>query len=79
MGIIAVGIPGEARTAATRPGQPASKQHRRSKLVAAFAITALVGAGSYAGTYRALTIVSTPATGHTVAPAAPAAPTAAHP
>ena len=33
---------------------------RRSKLIAALAVTALVGVGSYTMTYRALEVVSTP-------------------
>ena len=75
MGITALGIPDHARTAAalSAPGAP---RHRRSKLVAAFALTAIVGLGSYVATYRALTVVSTPAPSHTVAPATP---TSTHP
>ncbi len=79
-----MGIPDDARTAAPCPRFPASTRLRRSKLVAAFALTALVGVGSYAATYRALVVVSTPAigtgsiapassdTGSTVPPAPPA-------
>jgi hypothetical protein len=56
---IAVGISDEAQTAASRPRRPAtSKCLRRSKLVAAFAVTALVGIGSYAATYHALEIIN---------------------
>ena len=56
--------------------------------MAAFAFTALVGVGSYAATYRALVMVSTPATGTgSIAPASsdtgktvpPASPSTAHP
>jgi hypothetical protein len=54
---IAVGISDEARTAASSPRNAASRRLRRSKLVAALAVTALVGIGSYAATYRALEIV----------------------
>jgi hypothetical protein len=59
---IAVGISDEARTAASRPKPVASRRLRRSKLVAAFAVTALVGIGSYAATYHALEIVNAPPT-----------------
>jgi hypothetical protein len=52
-----VGISDEARKAASRPRSPASRRLRRSKLVAAFAVTALVGIGSYAATYHALEII----------------------
>ncbi len=58
-----MGFPDDARTAAPGRRLPTSKRLRRSKLVAAFALTALVGTGSYAATYRALVVVSTPATG----------------
>jgi hypothetical protein len=54
----AVGISDEARTGASRPRSAASKRLRRSKLVAAFAVTALVGIGSYAATYHALEIIN---------------------
>lgn len=60
-----MGIPDDARTAAPRSGRAASKRIRRAKIVAAFAVTALVGIGSYAGTYRALVAISTPASGTT--------------
>src|ERR1700735_2287188 len=53
---------GEARSAASRPGRVTSKQLRRTKLVAAFAVTALVGIGSYAATYHALVLISVPPT-----------------
>jgi hypothetical protein len=88
VGIIAVGIPDEARTAPPRTRLRASTRLRRSKLVAAFAFTALVGVGSYAATYHALVVVSAPATATgSIAPASsdtgltvpPAAPAPAHP
>jgi hypothetical protein len=53
---------GEGRSAASHPGRPASKHLRRTKLVAAFAVTALVGVGSYTATYRALVLISVPPT-----------------
>jgi hypothetical protein len=53
---------GEARSAASHPGRPTSKYLRRTKLVAAFAVTALVGIGSYAATYHALVLISVPPT-----------------
>ena len=53
-----MGISEKARTIASRPRRPASKRLRRSKLVAAFAVTALVGIGSYAATYHALEIIN---------------------
>jgi hypothetical protein len=53
----AVGISDKARTVASRPRRPASKRLRRGKLVAAFAVTTLVGIGSYATTYHALEII----------------------
>lgn len=64
------------------PSEPSqgrnSKQLRRAKIVAALAIAALVGAGTYVATYRALVIISTPsalapthAPGATVPTAAP--------
>jgi len=63
--------------------------HWRMRLVAAFALSILVGWGAYAGTYEVLTIISDPAAAASVAPvravspvppapapAAPAAPAA---
>jgi hypothetical protein len=59
-----MGLSDDARAAATRPQhQPQTstpKRLRRAKLFSAFAITAVVGIGSYAATYRALVIYSTP-------------------
>ena len=51
-----------ASPARPRPhrARPISKHLRRTKLAAAFAITALVGIGSYAATYHALVIISVP-------------------
>jgi hypothetical protein len=66
---MAVGIPDDARTGETAPVARTSRHFRRTKLVAAFAVTALVGVGSYAATYRALVVVSTPPGAVTVAPA----------
>lgn len=84
-----MGMPDDARTAVPRPKLRTSRHLRRTKLVTAFAITALVGIGSYAATYEALIMVSTPtpATG-SIAPAPsgstgsvppPATPAQAHP
>ena len=72
MGITALGVPDQNRTAAALSA-PGAANRRRSKLVAAFALTTVVGLGSYVATYRALTVVSTPAASHTVAPATPTA------
>jgi hypothetical protein len=58
MDILALGLPDEARRDVPQ-GQSTSRL-RRTRLVAAFAVTALVGVGSYTATYRALEIVSTP-------------------
>ena len=58
-----------------------SRAGRWSKLVAAFALSAIVGIGAYTATYRVLILVSEPATAAWVAPIAsvthaPAAPVA---
>jgi hypothetical protein len=42
--------------------------HWRIRLVAAFALSILVGWGAYAGTYEVLTIISDPAAAASVAP-----------
>ena len=77
---VAFGLHHDARSEPSeiRPATPL----RRAKLVAALAVAALVGAGSYTATYRALVIMSTPsalapvhAPGPTSVPA-PAAPLA---
>jgi hypothetical protein len=57
-----MGLADDAGAAATLPRQQTPTRHRRAKLLTAFAITAVVGVGSYAATYRALVIVSTPST-----------------
>jgi hypothetical protein len=59
-----MGISDDARTVAPRPGRLAAKRLHRGKVLAAFAVTAVVGIGSYAATYRALEMISvtTPAT-----------------
>jgi hypothetical protein len=87
----AVGISEKARTIASRPRRPASKRLRRSKLVAAFAVTALVGIGTYAATYHALEIMNaqpavpgsagsvTSGTGHVAGPPSQARATSVHP
>jgi hypothetical protein len=61
VGVTAVSITDDARTGAARPRIRSARHLRRTKLVSAFAITALVGVGSYAATYRALVLVSEPA------------------
>ena len=53
---------GKARSATSHPGRPTSKHLRRTKLVGAFAVAALVGIGSYAATYHALVLISVPPT-----------------
>ncbi len=82
---------GKARPAASHPGRPTSKHLRRTKLLGAFAVTALVGIGSYAATYHALVLVSVPPTpqgsvvpatpggAHTVTVPSTATPTSARP
>jgi hypothetical protein len=71
---LAIGLRHDART--DPPEGRSTRRLRRTKLVAAFAVAALVGAGSYTATYRALVIISkptalapTPAPGTTVAAA----------
>jgi hypothetical protein len=61
-----------------------SRADRWPKLVAAFALSAVVGMGAYTATYRALMLISEPATAAWVAPVAsvthaPAAPAAPAP
>jgi hypothetical protein len=51
----------EARPAAPRPERRAAPRRRRAKLVAAFVLTALVGVGSFAATYRTMELISVPA------------------
>jgi len=70
--ITAAGFTEDARAAAARPHIRTTKHLRRTKLVSAFVITALVGVGSYAATYHALVLVSEPpaATG-SIAPVSP--------
>ena len=58
MDSLALGLPGEVHSEASQG--PSTKRLRRAKLVAAFAVTALVGMGSYTATYRALEVDSTP-------------------
>jgi hypothetical protein len=72
---------GEARSASSHPGHRTSKHLRRTKLVAAFAVTALVGMGSYAATYHALVLISAPPTapGSVVSVTSGGAPTATVP
>jgi hypothetical protein len=53
---------GKARSATSHPGRSTSKHLRRTKLVGAFAVAALVGMGSYAATYHALVLISVPPT-----------------
>jgi hypothetical protein len=76
---VAIGLRQDART--DPPEGRNTKHLRRAKLVAAFAVAALVGAGSYTATYRALVIISkptalapTPAPGTTTVAVATAAP-----
>ena len=52
---------GDARPAPPRPQHRAAPRHRRAKLVVAFVLTALVGAGSFAATYRTMELLSVPA------------------
>jgi hypothetical protein len=58
----AVGLFDNPRTASPRSKRRKKKRLRGAKLVAAFAVTALVGVGSYAATYQVLVLVSAPAT-----------------
>jgi hypothetical protein len=55
---VSVGLRNDARTA--QPEGRDTNRLRGAKLVAALALAALVGAGSYTATYRALIIISTP-------------------
>jgi hypothetical protein len=56
--LVAVGLRREHQK--ERPEGRNVKHLRRTKLLAAFAVAALVGAGSYTATYRALVIISRP-------------------
>ena len=77
---LSIGLHREARSES--PEGPKAAHLRRTKIVAALAVAAMVGAGSYAATYRSLVILSTPsalaptpAPGSTVNPSAtPVAP-----
>ena len=77
---LSIGLRHEARSES--PEGPRATHLRRTKVVAALAVAALVGAGSYTATYRSLVILSTPsalaptpAPGSTVNPSAtPVAP-----
>jgi hypothetical protein len=51
---------GKSRSGTSHPGLLTSKHLRRTKLVGAFAVAALVGVGSYAATYHALVLISVP-------------------
>ena len=63
---------GRSRSGTSHPGLLTSKRLRRTKLVGAFAVAALVGVGSYAATYHALVLVSVPASAPgSIAPATP--------
>lgn len=58
MDLLSIGLRHDARS---EPPEGQNTKHlRRTKLAAALAVAALVGAGSYAATYRALVILSTP-------------------
>jgi hypothetical protein len=75
---VALGLRDDARgePCESRPTTP----FRWAKLVAAFAVAALVGAGSYTATYRALVMVSRPAALAPIhAPGPPTVPPAAAP
>jgi hypothetical protein len=80
VGITAAGITEDPRVGAARPRLRSSKHLRRTKLIAAFAIAALVGIGSYTATYRALALVSDPAVAMgSVAPVSPGGNGSVHP
>lgn len=67
-----VSLFGEVRTETTRPVHRTSVRHRRAKLVGAFVVTALVGVGSFAATYRTMELISVPAPANgSIAPATP--------
>ena len=68
-----MGLAEEARRDA--PQGQSTKRLRRTKLVAAFALTALVGVGSYTATYRALEIISIPSSPASSVPPIPSAAT----
>jgi hypothetical protein len=68
-----VSLFGEVRTTRARPQPARPVRHRRAKLVAAFVVTALVGVGSFAATYRTMELISVPAPAHgSIVPATPA-------
>lgn len=69
-------LTGDARTAPSRPSRQAVKRRRWAKLVGAFALALLVGAATYALTYRVLVVVSTPAVVTSAAPSMPGGGTA---
>jgi hypothetical protein len=77
---LSIGLRHEAR--GESPEGSNATHLRRTKVVAALAVAALIGAGSYTATYRALVILSTPsalaptpAQGRTTTPSAtPVAP-----
>jgi len=65
-----VSLFGDVRTTRARPQPARPVPHRRAKLVAAFVVTALVGVGSFAATYRTMELISVPAPANgSVAPA----------
>jgi hypothetical protein len=76
-----VGISEEDRSITSRPERQTSGRLRRTKLVGALAVAALVGIGSYAATYHALVLISVPATatGSVVSVTSGSAPTATVP
>ncbi len=55
---LSIGLRHEARSES--PEGPKATHLRRTKVVAALAVAAFVGAGSYTATYRSLVILSTP-------------------
>jgi hypothetical protein len=68
--IIVMGRPDEAGAGTSEPDLRKGAHLRRTKLVSAFVVTALVGVGSYTATYDVLNAVTrpSPATG-SIAPA----------
>jgi hypothetical protein len=60
VGTVAAGLSDEARSAASLPGRPTAKHLRRTKVIGAIAVAALVGIGTYAATYHALYLMSAP-------------------
>jgi hypothetical protein len=77
---LSIDVGHDARSESASPAGRTTTHLGRTKLVAALAVAALVGAGTYTATYRALVIISTPsALAPTHAPGPASVPTATAP